>query len=63
MSIKIVKAKRRECAQEVEYRWDPIKKVGRTIPLRHLGLFKPLNPERYVQIKLSASIANDKIKK
>ena len=63
MSIRIVKIRGREYAQEVEYRWDPVKKVGKTMVLRHLGPLKPLNPERYVQVKLNISTANDKIKK
>lgn len=63
MSIRIVKIRGREYAQEVEYQWDPVKKVGKTIVLRHLGPLKPLNPERYVQVKSNISTANDKIKK
>ena len=61
MSIRIVKIRGREYAQEVKYRWDPVKKVGKTIVLRHLGPLKPLNPERYVQDKLNISSANNKI--
>ena len=63
MSIRIVKIKGREYAQEVEYRWDPVKKVGKTIVLRHIGPVKPLNPERYVQVRFSIPTTNTKVKK
>ena len=63
MSIRIVKIKGREYAQEVEYRWDPVKKVGKTIVLRHIGPVKPLNPEKYVQVRFNISTANTKVKK
>ena len=63
MSIRIVKIRGRAYAQEVEYRWDFVKKVGKTIVLRHLGPLKPLNPERYIRVKLNISTTNDKIKK
>ena len=63
MSIRIVKIRGREYAQEVEYRWDPVKKVGKTKVLRHLGPLKPLNPERYTRVELNISTSNDKIKK
>ncbi|MHB8396303.1 MAG: hypothetical protein ACYDAZ_03755 [Thermoplasmataceae archaeon] len=51
MSIRIVKIKGREYAQEVEYRWDPVEKVGRTVVLRHIGPVRPLNPERYTKVE------------
>ncbi len=55
MSIRIVKVRGRKYAQEVEYRWDPVKKVGKTIVLKHLGPLKPLNPERYINANLNIS--------
>ena len=63
MSIRIVKIRGRAYAQEVEYRWDSVKKVGKTIVMRHLGPLEPLNPERYIRVKLNKSTTNDKIKK
>ena len=63
MSTRIVKIRGREYDQEVEYLWDPVKKVGKTKVLRHLGPLKPLNPERYVLVKLNISAANTRVKK
>ena len=63
MSTRIVKIRGREYDQEVEYLWDPVKKVGKTKVLRHLGRLKPLNPERYVLVKLNISAANTRVKK
>ena len=60
MSIRIIKVKGRKYAQEVEYRWDPLKKVGRTIVLRHIG---PLNREDTKNKFLCINSKNKKIGK
>ncbi len=55
MPIRIIKVKGKKYAQKVEYQWDPIKKAGKTIVLKHIGPVKPLNPERYKQVKFNIS--------
>ena len=63
MSIRIVKIRGREYAQEVKYIWDPIKKVGKTIVLRHIGPVKPLNPQRYIPTKIITTHTTKRVKK
>ena len=63
MAIRIIKVNGKEYYQEVEYRWDPIDKRGKTKVLRHLGPVKPLNPDKYSKTKLNISTPEFKKKR
>jgi hypothetical protein len=47
MSIRIIKVKGKEYAQEVKYEWNPVKKVGKTKIIRHIGPVNPLISQKY----------------
>jgi hypothetical protein len=54
--VRIIKTKGKEYAQEVIYKWDSEKKVGKTIVTRHIGPISQLSPNQIksIQSKLTS---------
>lgn len=50
--LRIIKSKGREYVQEVNYKWDPISRRGRTEVVRHLGPLLPLTTDNYTEDEL-----------
>lgn len=58
--IRVIKTKNKEYAQEVIYKWDSEKKIGRTIVTKHLGPISRMNPNQINSIQSNLKNKKDK---